>query len=302
MSKISDDSRKIRWLPYLIGVIILWAANTIFAIYYFPKPEQIGQFGDMFGAVNALFAGLAFAGVIFAIILQKKELELQRQELKETRDEIRGQKEQLQAQDQTLKKQNFESSFFHLLSLHNEIVNSTMIIEYRPIGLRRVIEHSGQRSQAIEYSGQRSFLYINRKLKESYNKEKRDTQDSIATPTSTEIKEEIKAVCEQFFTNYQPYVGHYFRYLYNTIKFVDEHEFFDNKTFKHNKLYTNLIRAQLSSTELGLLFYNCQTNRGSKFIHLVERYSLFEDMDFEQLLNEKHRSLLYAESAYGESS
>ena len=299
MSKISDDSRKVRWLPYLIGVIILWTANMIFAIYYFPKPDQIGQFGDMFGAVNALFAGLAFAGVIFAIILQKKELELQRQELRETRGEIRGQKEQLQAQDRTLQKQNFESSFFHLLSLHNEIVNSMMIIEYRPLGLQ-AIEHSGQRSQAIEHSGQRFFLYINRKLKENYNEEKRDSQDSIATPTSIEIKEEIKVVCEQFFTNYQPYVGHYFRYLYNTTKFVDEHEFFDNKIFKHKKLYTNLIRAQLSSTELGLLFYNCLSDRGAKFKCLVEKYALLEDMDFGNLLDQKHRSL-YEDRAYGES-
>lgn len=40
-----------------------------------------GQFGDMFGAVNALFSGLAFAGVIIAVILQKRELALQRREL-----------------------------------------------------------------------------------------------------------------------------------------------------------------------------------------------------------------------------
>ena len=35
--------------------------------------EKQGQFGDQFGAVNALFSGLAFAGLIFTIILQKKE-------------------------------------------------------------------------------------------------------------------------------------------------------------------------------------------------------------------------------------
>ncbi|MYB66895.1 MAG: hypothetical protein F4X75_00150 [Gemmatimonadetes bacterium] len=87
--------------------------SIIVLFWLFPDIGARGQFGDTFGAVNALFAGLAFAGIIFAIILQKKELELQRQELKETRDEIRGQKEQLQAQDQTLQKQNFESSFFH---------------------------------------------------------------------------------------------------------------------------------------------------------------------------------------------
>ncbi len=47
-----------------------------------------GQFGDMFGVVNALFSGLAFAGVIYAILLQRKELQLQRQELELTRHEL----------------------------------------------------------------------------------------------------------------------------------------------------------------------------------------------------------------------
>jgi hypothetical protein len=41
-----------------------------------------GQFGDLFGGVNALFTGLAFAGVIYTILLQSNELELQREELR----------------------------------------------------------------------------------------------------------------------------------------------------------------------------------------------------------------------------
>jgi hypothetical protein len=62
-----------------------------------PTPEQDsrGQFGDMFGAVNSLFSGLAFAGLIFTILLQRREfarrrreLVLQRQELALTREEL----------------------------------------------------------------------------------------------------------------------------------------------------------------------------------------------------------------------
>ena len=37
-----------------------------------------GSFGDMFGAVGALFSGLAFAGVILTIYYQTQELRLQR--------------------------------------------------------------------------------------------------------------------------------------------------------------------------------------------------------------------------------
>jgi hypothetical protein len=43
-----------------------------------------GQAGDLFGAINALFSGLAFAGIITAIFLQQRELEYQWRELSRT--------------------------------------------------------------------------------------------------------------------------------------------------------------------------------------------------------------------------
>lgn len=85
----------------------------------------------MFGGVNALFSGFAFAGVIYAIFLQKSELSLQRRELQYTRQELKGQKEQLENQNKTLQKQNFEETFFQLLRLHNDIVNSIDLVKTR---------------------------------------------------------------------------------------------------------------------------------------------------------------------------
>ena len=40
-------------------------------------------FGDTFGAVNALFTGLAFAGLLFTIFLQQREIKLQREDFLE---------------------------------------------------------------------------------------------------------------------------------------------------------------------------------------------------------------------------
>jgi hypothetical protein len=53
-----------------------------------PTWETRAQFGDMFGAVNALFSTLALVGVVAAIFIQKEELTLQRRELEMTRDEL----------------------------------------------------------------------------------------------------------------------------------------------------------------------------------------------------------------------
>lgn len=61
-----------------IFVFALWGANWWFL---FEKPETArGTFGDMFGVVNALFSGLAFAGVVAAIILQNREMQESREE------------------------------------------------------------------------------------------------------------------------------------------------------------------------------------------------------------------------------
>jgi len=57
----------------------------LFVPWVIGTPQIAGLFGDMFGALNALFAGLAFAGVIVAIFMQGEELSLQRQELQESR-------------------------------------------------------------------------------------------------------------------------------------------------------------------------------------------------------------------------
>lgn len=50
--------------------------------------DEMGQVGDMFGSVAALFSGLAFAGIIVTLIMQGEELKLQRGELRLTRQEL----------------------------------------------------------------------------------------------------------------------------------------------------------------------------------------------------------------------
>ena len=71
MSKTSDDAGKgWPWIWLIVAfVIIIW---SLFLLEWFPWwiTKKRGEFGDSFGVVNALFSGLAFAGVIWAIILQ----------------------------------------------------------------------------------------------------------------------------------------------------------------------------------------------------------------------------------------
>lgn len=87
------------WITFIliaIVAILIWRSTfyiiPFFAVKYFPginaQYPTYGEIGDMFGAVNAIFSGLAFAGIIITILLQKTELSEQRKELTETRNEF----------------------------------------------------------------------------------------------------------------------------------------------------------------------------------------------------------------------
>ena len=70
-------------------IILLWILSTIIIKYFFLDWSESATFGDTFGAINSLFSGLALAGIIYTIYLQKTELSLQRKELKYTREELK---------------------------------------------------------------------------------------------------------------------------------------------------------------------------------------------------------------------
>lgn len=81
---MSERKALVSWLApsfIVLLVLVLWGGSWVMLC----NDPNRGTFGDMFGAVNALFSGLAFAGVVYAILLQRKDLELQKQDL-EKRD------------------------------------------------------------------------------------------------------------------------------------------------------------------------------------------------------------------------
>ncbi len=80
---------KAYWVILIVAGILGAQAVWGIAVYYsLPCWQDRGTFGDMFGGVNVLFSGLALAGVVVALFLQRQELKLQREELKLTRQEL----------------------------------------------------------------------------------------------------------------------------------------------------------------------------------------------------------------------
>lgn len=257
MNKDSKNNESNAWL--IIGgifaflVICAWIAN-IFLLPSFIKDASVrGSFGDSFGAINALFSGLAFVGVIVAILLQKEELEAQRNELEETRKEF-------QEQNKTLKQQRFENTFFSMLSLHNDIVNSLIVKKHR--------ENDYAQGREIF----KEFIKYFRRAWDANQANPKDV-NQIFTDTYNNIFSNI--------------TGHYFRNLYRIFVFISESDV-DNK--QH---YAKIVRAQLSNHELVILFYNCYYHhRGLKFQKYTKTYDLFDNLNPNDLISASHLEIL----------
>ena len=84
-----EKTDKIISLKTLILIVIcIWVISGFISWGFFGDWVKSGSFGDTFGAINSLFSGLALAGIIYTIYLQKTELSLQRKELEYTREEL----------------------------------------------------------------------------------------------------------------------------------------------------------------------------------------------------------------------
>jgi hypothetical protein len=88
--KATSDSDDILRVAKIAGavVFIIWIANLVIGLISLCSDGKGAELGDSFGIVNALFSGLAFAGVIAALWMQREELSLQRKELRDTREEF----------------------------------------------------------------------------------------------------------------------------------------------------------------------------------------------------------------------
>ena len=112
----------------IIFFVFLAADAFVFQWMSIEQDSRLGNLGQILeGTVGSVWA---LAGVILvyeALRFQRLELKAQRQEFELNRQEVMEQTLQLRLQNITLQSQAFESTYFQLLSLHNEIVSSIQI-------------------------------------------------------------------------------------------------------------------------------------------------------------------------------
>ncbi len=81
-----------KWIIFAVVClcVLVLQGMTYFVVTSRVSEWQVrGQLGDLFGITNSLFSGMAFAGVIFMMLLQQDQITIQRDEATQERDEAR---------------------------------------------------------------------------------------------------------------------------------------------------------------------------------------------------------------------
>jgi hypothetical protein len=139
----------------VVGIYYLFVDFLVSDHPYLQLPNKFrdGSFGDTFGSLNALFSGLAFAGVVVTLLMQRKDLTVQRRDIEEARQQASHQK--------------IESQFYSMLTLQQNVVSGF------DVKRKGELLHSGRdcfkvwyRFLESEYRGSLSEGYA--KLEDSY--------------------------------------------------------------------------------------------------------------------------------------
>lgn len=222
--------------------------------------DKGGVFGDFFGGIlNPIFTFLTLFGLIVTIVIQRQELRLARVEYEKTAD--------------ALSMQAVETTFFNILDLHHNIVEN----------LKVDIDELKDRSELVGIAEEiiSGFIKVSKKSVFQGRGAFEETLNFISYKTGScdEMVERYKLIQNK----HNHVLGHYFRNLYQALKSIDTYD--ENILSKEQKRkYTSILRAQLSTKELALLFINCLENVCDKgqFKNLIIEYSMLEHLPIEK--------------------
>ena len=226
------------------------------------------NFGDFMSGTIGIF--LAFVSTIFLFITFKAQ-----------------QKQSQEAKDDAFRAR-FEGTFFNMLSMYYNV---------RAEGDKQIRQFSKYGSNNM------NEFYV--RFKEYYNEalnRKNDFSSSMMALEEEVIPEtKMKTALYDLGNLYDEYVdeqggnaGFYFRYVHNLISFVLKH-WEGNPEDIHT--YLNFIQAEMSDEELGLLFYDCISNKGQdknhqyRFKQNLDDNSFLENISENTLLSRTHYKL-----------
>lgn len=216
------------WL--VAGVVLIFGAYTaVLLVTTWPistlSIDKAGTFGDSFGVLTSLFTGLAFAGLLTTIYLQRSELQLNRKELEETRKEFR-------LQSDTFHRQRFEDAFYQMLALYKENLRELSI---RP--------HD---TNATRIHGIEALNYLNTKFQKAWAAHRLN-----ALPKEEEARLEYLYLLASTIQSVYVRQTRYVETLANILILIED----ECTPAERKPFFWRVVASQLTAYELKYLFY-----------------------------------------------
>jgi len=300
---------KISTVSVSIGVILLLGFIVILCFQGFINPSQsidltrasgIGDFvGGLIGTIFTL------VGVLLLFLT----FHTQKKELKETKKELKLSRKSFEKQAQTSQIQQFESTFFNLLSNHNQILQLTSgewfinaykdsvilegralfdtivmymknVYEFERSDIRTTLQPLSPFSPIHEVVVRFGLELEDGRLLEVVLQDYPDFHVNTYTG-----EDKVRGIYSVLYDKHKSSLGHYFRNLFLFIKFIDKYEGFDEiyseaEVVNLKYQYVKILRAQLSTNEIILLWYNSLSELGRPFQGFLKKYKLLKNVDF----------------------
>jgi uncharacterized membrane protein len=253
----------------LLSITLLTGGLSIIvvvALYRWKFPGPLTSDHEVWGQFGDYIGGVLnpiFGFLSFVLLIAA--LVLQSHELRLSTKELAASAKALADQSATLDKQNFEHTFFQMLHRFSEV------------------------AAAVSYDkepGRQNVEKLYKRLRVEFE----NTKDQPFA-----LQAELSYA--SFHSNWRKELDHYFRTLYHIFKFIDQSRLSD----KEKSDYANIARAQLSTYELCLLFYNGTYGEGKEgFKPLIEKYGLLKHVNARDLIAKEHREpgVFYRKSAF----
>jgi len=204
--------------------------------------EKAGQWGDGFGALNALFAGLAFTGALAALFMQGQAAD---------------------RQNKDYHRQRFESSYFELLALLRETRREVRFRYSLPYRKVNKIASSSERAEVkTEAAAFRTAMYELRYMVRTRTTANRRTEAQLEKLYRLGIHGRFEST-----------FGPYFRIVYTILRRIKD----DRVLNEREKIqYSNLLRSQLTSHELALAGFNALMPQANDFDKLLTEFHMLK--------------------------
>lgn len=240
--------------------VVLYFGEDCECIFSFLLAPLKANFGDiMAGTVGIL---LSFASTLFLFITFKE------------------QRKQFELSETSHKIASFEDTFFNIMSLLSDVRRTT---------IESLKNHDINSIEGYYYKFVSYFIAVKKSsIVEEYFKElaSDNTIDSVVDAA----KHEVGLCYKEFVDKAEGNIGYFFRYIFNTIRFVKEQD----GSIITKQRYINLLQSQLSDEELALLFYDAispygkNKNGESVFFDMLEASEMLENISERVLINRSH--------------